>query len=87
MGFNKPATTVNWSFGIQQQVKNMAIDASYVGSAAYHLIAQKDINPIPIGAHFNTAFQDPSQPGKPLADNFLRPLLRLGQHQHPQQRL
>ncbi len=73
MGFNQPATTMNWSFGIQQQVKNMAIDASYVGSAAYHLIAQKDINPIPIGAHFNTAFQDPSQPGKPLSDNFLRP--------------
>ena len=32
---------MNWSFGIQQQVKNMAIEASYVGSAAYHLIAQK----------------------------------------------
>ena len=44
-----------------------------MGSAAYHLIAGKDLNPIPIGAHFNTAFQDPSQPGKPLADNFLRP--------------
>ena len=73
MGYNDPATTVNWSFGIQQQIKNTAIDASYVGSAAYHLIAAKDINPIPIGAHFNTAFQDPSQPGKPLADNFLRP--------------
>jgi len=26
-----------------------------------------------MGAHFNTANQDPSQPGKPLADNFLRP--------------
>ena len=87
MGFNQPATTMNWSFGIQQQLKNMAIEASYVGSVAYHLIAQKDINPIPIGAHFNTAFQDPSQPGKPLADNFLRPYLRMGQHQHPQQRL
>ena len=64
---------MNWSFGIQQQVKNMAIDASYVGQRAYHLIAQKNINPIPIGARFNTAYQDPSQPGKPLADNFLRP--------------
>jgi hypothetical protein len=73
MGFNKPATTVNWSFGIQQQVKNFAIDAAYVGSAAYHLIAGKDINPIPMGAHFNPAFEDPSQKGKPLADNFLRP--------------
>ncbi|MEO8373352.1 MAG: hypothetical protein ABI806_29475, partial [Candidatus Solibacter sp.] len=73
MGFNAPATTVNWSFGIQQQIKSFAIDASYVGSAAYHLIAGKDINPIPMGAHFNKAYEDPSQPGKPLADNFLRP--------------
>jgi hypothetical protein len=73
MGFNQPATTVNWSFGIQHQVRSFAIDAAYVGSAAYHLLAQKDINPIPIGAHFNIANQDPSQPGKPLADNFLRP--------------
>ena len=73
MGYNNPATTVNWSFGIQQQLKNFAIDAAYVGSAAYHLIAGKDINPIPLGAHFNPAFEDPSQKGKPLADNFLRP--------------
>jgi len=73
LGFNTPATTVNWSFGIQQQVKNVAIEASYVGSAAYHLIAGKDINPIPIGAHFNPAFVDPAAPGKPLPDNFLRP--------------
>jgi hypothetical protein len=51
----------------------MAVEASYVGSVAYHLLAQKDINPIPIGAQFNTANQDPSQPGKPLADNFRRP--------------
>ena len=73
LGYNNPATTINWSFGIQQQVKNMAIEASYVGSAAYHLIAGKDINPIPIGGHFNPAFQDPAAPGKPLPDNFLRP--------------
>jgi hypothetical protein len=73
LGYNTPATTMNWSFGLQQQFGRYAIEASYVGSVAYHLIAGKDINPIPIGAHFNKAFEDPSQPGKPLADNFLRP--------------
>uniref|UniRef100_Q01TX7 TonB-dependent receptor n=1 Tax=Solibacter usitatus (strain Ellin6076) TaxID=234267 RepID=Q01TX7_SOLUE len=78
VGFNQPATTMNWSFGIQQQARNFAIEASYVGSVAYHLIAQKDINPIPMGAHFNIANQDPSQPGKPLADNFLRPFYGWG---------
>ncbi|MBS1857640.1 MAG: carboxypeptidase regulatory-like domain-containing protein [Acidobacteria bacterium] len=73
LGHNNPATTINWSFGVQHQLKDFAVEASYVGSAAYHLIAGKDLNPIPMGAHFNTAYQDPSQPGKPLADNFLRP--------------
>ena len=63
---------MNWSLGIQQQIKDFAIDVSYVGSAAYHLLAQKNINPIPIGARFNKANEDPSQPGKPLADNYLR---------------
>jgi hypothetical protein len=31
-----------------------------------------NINPIPIGAHFNPANFDPTQPGTPLPDNFLR---------------
>ena len=73
LGYNSPGTTMNWSFGIQQQVRNFAIDVAYVGSSSYHLIAGKNINPIPLGAQFNIANQDPSQPGKPLADNFLRP--------------
>ena len=73
LGYNDPATTINWSFGIQQQMKSFALDVAYVGSAAYHLIAGKDLNPIPIGGHFNPAFQDPAAPGKPLGDNFLRP--------------
>jgi hypothetical protein len=73
LGQNSPGTTMNWSFGIQQQVKTIAIDASYVGSESYHLLAAKNINPIAIGARFNVANQDPSQPGKPLADNFLKP--------------
>ncbi len=72
LGAQNPATTLNWSFGIQQQVKSISIDASYVGSASYHLLAQRNINPIPIGARFDKANEDPSQPGKPLADNYLR---------------
>jgi hypothetical protein len=78
LGKQNPATTLNWSFGIQHQIKDVAIDVSYVGSSAYHLLAQRNINPIPIGARFNKANEDPSQPGKPLADNYLRPFLGWG---------
>jgi hypothetical protein len=72
LGAQSPATTLNWSFGIQHQIKETAIDIAYVGSSAYHLLGQLNINPIPIGARFNKANEDPSQPGKPLADNYLR---------------
>lgn len=72
LGAQNPATTLNYSLGIQQQVKNFAVDVSYVGSNAYHLLAQKNINPIPLGARFNKQFEDPSQPGKPLPDNYFR---------------
>ena len=78
LGFNNPGTTMNWSFGIQQQVKDFAIDVAYVGSESYHLIAGKNINPIPSGARFNKAFEDPSQPGKPLADNYMKPYFGWG---------
>lgn len=73
LGHNAPGTTMNWSLGIQQQVKDFAVEASYVGSGSYHLLGGKNIDPIAIGARFNVANQDPSQPGKPLADTFLKP--------------
>jgi hypothetical protein len=78
LGAQNPATTVNWSVGIQHQIKDISIDVSYVGNSAYHLLAQRNINPIPIGARFNKANEDPSQPNKPLADNYLRPYLGWG---------
>ncbi|MBZ5626691.1 MAG: hypothetical protein LAQ69_49630, partial [Acidobacteriia bacterium] len=73
LGRQNPGTTMSWSFGIQHQIENFAIDVSYVGNSSYHLYGNKDINPIPIGAHFNKAFEDPSRPGNALPDNFLRP--------------
>ena len=78
LGKQNPATSMNWSFGVQQQIKDFSVDVSYVGAASYHLLAQKNINPIPIGARFNKAFEDPSQPGKPLADNYMRSYLGWG---------
>jgi hypothetical protein len=72
LGAQNPATMLNWSLGIQQQVKDIAIDIGYVGQSAYHLLGQININPIPIGARFNKGYEDPSQPGKPLPDNYFR---------------
>jgi hypothetical protein len=72
LGEQNPATTMNWSLGIQQQVKDISIDVSYVGSAAYHLMGQLNINPIPIGARFDRANEDPTTPGRPLPDNYFR---------------
>ena len=80
-GHQNPATTMNWSFGIQQQVKNFAIDASYVGSASYHLIGAEDINPIPIGAHFNKAYRGSVAARQAAGGQLPAAVLRLGRHQ------
>jgi hypothetical protein len=64
---------MNFSLGIQRQMFGMAVDASYVGSVSRHLYIRRSINPIPIGARFDARNFDPTQPGRPLPDNFLRP--------------
>ena len=75
-GNNPLSTTMNYSLGIQHQtVKNIVIDVSYVGSQVRHALVTRENNPIPEFAHFNPANADPTSPGKPLPDNFLRPYL------------
>jgi hypothetical protein len=72
-GYNKQATTMNFSFGIQQQIWGTVLDASYVGSQARHQMANVNINPIAMYARFDPASMDPTNPGRPLPDVFLRP--------------
>jgi hypothetical protein len=70
------STTTNFSLGIQQQVQSWALEASYVGGVSTHLMASKDINPIPMYARFvdrNPQNADPTNRAVPLPDNFLRP--------------
>ena len=71
-GAHKPPSVMNFSFGIQQRAAGVVFDASYVGSLSRNMYYLYNINPIPIGAHFNPANFDPTQPGTPLPDNFLR---------------
>ena len=66
--------TVSYSLGVQQAIGLGAVlDASYVGNFSRHLLWERNINPIPLGAHFAAASQDPTQSGKPLPDTFLVP--------------
>ncbi|HWR53796.1 MAG TPA: TonB-dependent receptor [Bryobacteraceae bacterium] len=65
--------TMNFSFGIQQQIKGTVVEASYVGAQSRHNQITQDMNPIPLYSRFDPANGDPTQPGKPLPDNFLRP--------------
>jgi hypothetical protein len=72
-GHSKLPYTMNYSLGVQRLFWNTVIEASYVGSVARHLYNKHNINPIPMYSRFDPANQDPTQPGKPLPDNFFRP--------------
>ncbi len=70
--------TMNFSFGIQQQVAGTVVDASYVGSLSRHWQITSNLNPIAMYSRFDTANGDPTQPGKALPDNFFRPYYGYG---------
>jgi hypothetical protein len=75
----KQQSVANFSIGIQHQLPfSMVADVSYVGAASSYLLDARNINAIPAGARFNPANADPTQPGKPLPDNFFRPYPGLG---------
>ncbi|MCI0720007.1 MAG: TonB-dependent receptor, partial [Acidobacteria bacterium] len=72
-GAYKQSSTMNFSLGIQREVWKTVLDVSYVGALLRHLGGTREINPIPMFARFNPANADPTVPGRPLPDNFLRP--------------
>lgn len=62
------------SFGIQQDLGHSTLlDVSYAGTLGRHLPQTLGLNTIPYGARFLPRNQDPTNPGKPLPDNFFRP--------------
>src|SRR5574340_340325 len=72
------ARVMNFSLGVQRELGfSTVIDVAYVGSMGRHLLFQRNINPIPMYAHFDPKNAD-STTGSPLADNFLRPYLGMG---------
>jgi hypothetical protein len=69
---------MNFSLGLQHQVWGTVVDASYVGSLSRHLFLRTSLNPIAMYARFDPRNQDPTQPGRPLPDNFFRPFRGYG---------
>jgi hypothetical protein len=82
IGEHGAPTTYNFSLGGQHQLtRHMILDVAYVGSLGRHLLWQRNINPVPIGAKHldkNPQNADPSSPTRPLPDNFLRPMQGYG---------
>jgi hypothetical protein len=65
----------NLSLGVQQDIGfKTVLDVSYLGVFGRHLTQTQALNTIPYGAHFAAANADATSPGKPLPDNFFRPL-------------
>jgi len=64
----------NISLGVQQNIGfSTVLDVKYVSSLGRNLATTRDINRIPFGARFLPQNQDPTRPGNPLPDSFLRP--------------
>lgn len=71
----KVPTTINYSFGIQQNIgRGVVVDVSYVAALGRHLFWQREVNPVAAGANFNPAnFDSTLAGGRPLPPQFLRP--------------
>lgn len=76
-GDQKTATTYSWSLGVQQELASKTVlDVAYVANTSRHLWVNRNINPVPIGAHFQAS--NIGADGNVLSDNFLRPYLGWG---------
>jgi hypothetical protein len=75
-GIGKVPTVMNFSLGVQRSLGFKTIlDVAYVGSLGRHLMWQRDINSVPLGANFDPANLDRTlATPAPLPANFLRPI-------------
>ncbi|HTM47133.1 MAG TPA: TonB-dependent receptor [Bryobacteraceae bacterium] len=72
----KVPMVTNYSLTVQHNVGwGVVVDAAYVASLGRHLYWNRDLNPIPAGANFDSRNFDPTLPGRPLPPAFLRPLI------------
>jgi hypothetical protein len=78
----KTPSAYNWSLGVEREVGfSTVVDLTYVGSVGRHLPVDVDYNRLADGAQFvdvSPRNVDPTRPGQPLPDNFLRPFIGYG---------
>src|SRR5260370_1590785 len=81
-GKGRQQAVYNFSLSIQQQIgRSELVEVSCVGSLGRHLLWQRNINPVPLGANFltlNPQNRDPTTSNNALPPNFLRPYQGLG---------
>ena len=71
--------TISYSFGVQHSLPaRLILDVAYVGTLGRHLLERRNINSVALGTTLLPAAQDPSNPGNPLATQYLRPYLGYG---------
>jgi hypothetical protein len=71
---NRAVRVYMTSLSIQRNIGfDTVVDIGYVGSFGRHLGQTTAINNLPYGTKFLASNLDPTQPGIPLLDNFLRP--------------
>jgi hypothetical protein len=76
---SKMAASYSFSTGVQREVGfATVVDVAFVGNLGRHLMLGQNLNQLPYGERFLPSSQDPTEPGKPLPDNFLRPYPGLG---------
>ena len=69
----KIPTVYNWSLTVQKDIGfGTVVDVGYVGSGGRHLMWQRDLNPIPLGANFLKSNIDPTT-NRAYAKQFLVP--------------
>ncbi len=72
---NKAPAVYNLTFGVQHEVGFATLlDVSYVAALARRIGQTKNLNTLPYGVRFVPQNADPTSPGRPLPDDFLRPL-------------
>jgi len=71
----KAEDVMNMSFTIQRNIGfGTVVDVGYVGSLGRHLAWQLGLDNAPLGAQFNPANADPTNPSVPLPNAFLVPI-------------
>jgi hypothetical protein len=76
---SKVPSVYHYSFGIQHSLPaQFLMDVAYVGNVGRHLMQSMDLNTLPYAARFLPQSQDPTSPGRPYSDPFLRPYVGYG---------